>query len=131
MSKNDTGEFELVLGNKQLLSGFAVVMILLGVFLAMGYIIGRNSVPSSRSGAPGTELSRGAIAQVGDGGGARPGCAGSGGAGGGRARGGGGEFRNSARRPEHRGGVILRCRDRRSLNGPARDLYIRKILVSS
>jgi cell division protein FtsN len=49
MPKNETGEFELVLGNRQLLSGFAVVVILLGVFFAMGYIVGRNSMPSSRA----------------------------------------------------------------------------------
>ena len=48
MPKNDTGEFELVLGNRQLLSGFAVVAILFGVFFAMGYIVGRNSTPASR-----------------------------------------------------------------------------------
>src|SRR6476646_9565497 len=48
MPKNETGEFELVLGNRQLLSGFAVVVILLGVFFAMGYIVGRNSMPSTR-----------------------------------------------------------------------------------
>ncbi len=48
MPKSETGEFELVLGNRQLLSGFAVVVILFGVFFAMGYIVGRNSTPSSR-----------------------------------------------------------------------------------
>jgi len=51
MPKNETGEFELVLGNRQLLSGFAVVAILFGVFFAMGYIVGRNSTPSSRASA--------------------------------------------------------------------------------
>jgi cell division protein FtsN len=54
MPKNETGEFELVLGNRQLLSGFAVVVILLGVFFAMGYIVGRNSMPSSRASAQDT-----------------------------------------------------------------------------
>jgi cell division septation protein DedD len=48
MPRNETGEFELVLGNRQLLSGFAVVAILFGVFFAMGYIVGRNSTPSAR-----------------------------------------------------------------------------------
>jgi cell division protein FtsN len=38
-------EFELVLGNKQLLSVFFIVVILLGVFFTMGYIVGRNSAP--------------------------------------------------------------------------------------
>ncbi len=45
MPKNEDGEFELVLGNKQLLSMFFVVVVLLGVFFVMGYIVGRNSAP--------------------------------------------------------------------------------------
>jgi cell division septation protein DedD len=36
-------EQELVLGNKQLLSAFFVVVALLGVFFTMGYVIGRNT----------------------------------------------------------------------------------------
>ncbi|HWQ52855.1 MAG TPA: SPOR domain-containing protein [Bryobacteraceae bacterium] len=48
MKNNETGEFELVLGNKQLLSGFFIVVILFGVFFTMGYIVGRNSAPSQR-----------------------------------------------------------------------------------
>ena len=43
MPKNDEGEFELVLGNRQLISVFLIVVILLGVFFSMGYIVGRNS----------------------------------------------------------------------------------------
>ncbi|HBY58957.1 MAG TPA: hypothetical protein DEH78_04000 [Solibacterales bacterium] len=43
MARNDDGEFELILGNKQLLSVFGVVVVLFGVFFAMGYIVGRNS----------------------------------------------------------------------------------------
>jgi DedD protein len=43
--KNEDGEFELILGNGQLLSIFFIVVILLGVFFAMGYIVGRNSTP--------------------------------------------------------------------------------------
>lgn len=42
MTRTDS-EQELVLGNKQLLSAFFVVVALLGVFFTMGYIIGRNS----------------------------------------------------------------------------------------
>lgn len=38
-------EFELVLGNKQLLSVFFIVVILLGIFFTMGYVVGRNSAP--------------------------------------------------------------------------------------
>lgn len=51
--KNETGEFELVLGNRQLLSGFAVVVILFGVFFAMGYIVGRSATPSAGVAASG------------------------------------------------------------------------------
>jgi cell division septation protein DedD len=43
--RNDDGEFELILGNRQLMSVFFIVVILLGVFFAMGYIVGRNSSP--------------------------------------------------------------------------------------
>ncbi len=46
MKNNETGEFELVLGNRQLLSGFFVVVILFAIFFVMGYIVGRNSTPS-------------------------------------------------------------------------------------
>lgn len=43
MPRNDEGEFELVLGNKQLLSVFFVVVVLLGISAAMGYLIGRSA----------------------------------------------------------------------------------------
>ena len=43
MAKNEVGEFELVLGNKQLLSVFFIVVVLLAVFFTMGFIVGRNS----------------------------------------------------------------------------------------
>jgi cell division septation protein DedD len=46
LARNDEGEFELVLGNRQLISVFLIVVILLGVFFSMGYIVGRNSSPS-------------------------------------------------------------------------------------
>jgi hypothetical protein len=48
MRNNETGELELVLGNRQLLSGFFVVALLFGVAFAMGYIVGRNSAPSPK-----------------------------------------------------------------------------------
>src|SRR5581483_8074532 len=48
MRNNETGEFELVLGNRQLLSGFFVVVILFAVFFVMGYIVGRNTAPPPR-----------------------------------------------------------------------------------
>jgi cell division protein FtsN len=48
MKNTETGEFELVLGNKQLLSGFFLVVILFAVFFVMGYIVGRNSTPTTQ-----------------------------------------------------------------------------------
>jgi outer membrane biosynthesis protein TonB len=45
LPKNEDGEFELILGNRQLLSVFFIVVILLGVFFTMGYIVGGNSKP--------------------------------------------------------------------------------------
>jgi cell division septation protein DedD len=51
MPRNEEGEFELVLGNRQLLSVFFIVVVLLGVFFVMGYILGKNSAP-----APATEV---------------------------------------------------------------------------
>jgi cell division septation protein DedD len=48
MKNNETGELELVLGNRQLLSGFFVIALLFGVAFAMGYIVGRNSAPSPK-----------------------------------------------------------------------------------
>lgn len=47
--RNNENEFELVLGNRQLLSGFFVVALLFGVAFAMGYIVGRNSIPSPKA----------------------------------------------------------------------------------
>lgn len=47
MPKNEDGEFELILANRQLLSVFFIVVVLLGVFFTMGYIVGRNSGPPS------------------------------------------------------------------------------------
>jgi cell division septation protein DedD len=43
--RNEDGEFELILGNRQLLSVFFIGVVLLGVFFTMGYIVGRNSGP--------------------------------------------------------------------------------------
>ncbi|MBI4873794.1 MAG: SPOR domain-containing protein [Acidobacteria bacterium] len=47
MPRNEEGEFELVLGNRQVLSVFFVVVILMGVCFAAGYIFGRNSAAGS------------------------------------------------------------------------------------
>src|SRR3954452_16147674 len=38
-------ETEIVLGNKQLFSLLFVVFVLLGVFFAMGYVMGRSTLP--------------------------------------------------------------------------------------
>jgi cell division septation protein DedD len=46
MRNNDTGEFELVVGNRQLLSGFFIVVLLFAVGVALGYILGQNSEKS-------------------------------------------------------------------------------------
>ena len=43
---NEDGEFELVLGNKQLFSVFFVVAVLFGVCFLMGYTVGKNSAPA-------------------------------------------------------------------------------------
>ena len=56
MARNDEGEFELVLGNRQLISVFLIVVILLGVFFSMGYIVGRNSAPTDA--ARGTAIAK-------------------------------------------------------------------------
>jgi cell division septation protein DedD len=43
LPRTEDGEFELILGNRQLLSLFFVMLVLLGVFFTMGYVVGRNS----------------------------------------------------------------------------------------
>jgi cell division septation protein DedD len=53
MAQTD-GEKELVLGNKQLVSFFFVVLALCGVFFALGYMIGRNSSKAGISSLEGT-----------------------------------------------------------------------------
>ncbi|MGA2118095.1 MAG: SPOR domain-containing protein [Bryobacteraceae bacterium] len=49
MKNNETGEFELVVGNRQLLSGFFVAVLLLAVAFAMGYVVGQNSPRSGKT----------------------------------------------------------------------------------
>ena len=51
MAFNRAGEFEIVLGNKQLLSVFFVLVVLFTVFFTMGYVLGRNSLPESAQAA--------------------------------------------------------------------------------
>ena len=43
MAERDDGEFEIILGNKQLLSVLFMVIVLLGVFFAMGFLAGRST----------------------------------------------------------------------------------------
>jgi hypothetical protein len=43
--RNNDRESEFVAGNRQLLSVFFTVVILLGIFFTMGYIVGRNHAP--------------------------------------------------------------------------------------
>src|SRR5258705_3107107 len=53
MRNSETGEFELVVGNRQLLSGFFIVVLLFAVAFAMGYVVGQNS-PRGGKGQPET-----------------------------------------------------------------------------
>jgi len=48
MRNNETGEFELTVGNRQLLSGFFIVVLLFAVAFAMGYVVGQNSPRSTK-----------------------------------------------------------------------------------
>lgn len=45
MPRNEEGEYELVLGNRQLLSIIFIIMVLGGVVFSLGYFMGRNSMP--------------------------------------------------------------------------------------
>src|SRR6476620_6271456 len=49
MRNNETGEFELTIGNRQLLSGFFIVVLLFAVAFAMGYVVGQNSPRSAKA----------------------------------------------------------------------------------
>jgi cell division septation protein DedD len=63
MRNSETGEFELLVGNRQLLSGFFIVVLLFAVAFSMGYIVGRNSSPSAKSQAE-TASSSGTASQT-------------------------------------------------------------------
>jgi cell division septation protein DedD len=45
VARNEDGEFELVLGNRQLMSVFFLMVVLLGLCFLIGYVFGRNSAP--------------------------------------------------------------------------------------
>ncbi len=57
MARNEDGEFELILGNRQLLSVFFLVVVLLGLCFLIGYVFGRNSAPvlNAETAAPAEE----------------------------------------------------------------------------
>jgi cell division protein FtsN len=63
MRNSETGEFELLVGNRQLLSGFFIVVLLFAVAFSMGYIVGRNSSPSGKAPAE-TASSTGTASQT-------------------------------------------------------------------
>jgi septal ring-binding cell division protein DamX len=62
MAKSDDGHYELVLGNRQLVSGFFVLVILFAIFLTLGYILGRNSVVVSEPATVAGETASPAVA---------------------------------------------------------------------
>jgi cell division septation protein DedD len=47
MPKNEEGEFELVVGNRQLLTIVFIMMVLFGVVFTMGYLVGRTATPEA------------------------------------------------------------------------------------
>ena len=47
MPRNEDGEFELILGNRQMMSVFFIVVLLFGVIFAIGYILGTNRGPAA------------------------------------------------------------------------------------
>jgi cell division protein FtsN len=49
MRNKETGEFELIVGNGQLVSGFFIVILLFAVGVAMGYILGQNSEKAAKT----------------------------------------------------------------------------------
>lgn len=49
MPRNEEGEFELVVGNRQLLTIVFILMLLFGIVFSMGYFVGRNSVSETAS----------------------------------------------------------------------------------
>src|SRR5215467_3883547 len=54
MRSNETGEFELVVGDRQLLSAFFIVVLLCAVAFAMGYVVGQNAPHSGKPTAEAT-----------------------------------------------------------------------------
>src|SRR5882757_9371225 len=51
MKNNETAEFELVVGDRQLLSAFFIVVLLCAVAFAMGYVVGQSAPKSGKAAA--------------------------------------------------------------------------------
>jgi len=47
MARNQDGEFELLVGNTQLLTVVVITIMLFGIVFGLGYIVGRNSAPEA------------------------------------------------------------------------------------
>lgn len=58
MPKTEDGEYELILGNRQLLSIFFIVVVLLGAGFTLGYLLGRESAQPSSAAAKAPEPQR-------------------------------------------------------------------------
>jgi cell division septation protein DedD len=58
MAVREEGEFELILGNRQLLSVLFIVVVLLGVFFAMGFLAGRSTSGTVAKGGSEVEAPR-------------------------------------------------------------------------
>lgn len=58
MAVREEGEFELILGNRQLLSVLFIVVVLLGVFFAMGFLAGRSTSGAAAKSGSETEAPR-------------------------------------------------------------------------
>jgi hypothetical protein len=66
MRNNETGEFELVVGDRQLLSAFFIVVLLCAVAFAMGYVVGQNAPKAGKvtaEAAPAPQSNTGADAR--------------------------------------------------------------------
>src|SRR5262249_43215333 len=61
---NETGEFELVVGDRQLLSAFFIVVLLCAVAFAMGYVVGQNAPKSGKATAESTPTQPAASAEA-------------------------------------------------------------------
>lgn len=49
MPVKDEGEFELILGNKQIIAVFVIVLLLMGLFFSIGFLAGRRSASATET----------------------------------------------------------------------------------